>query len=159
MVHSISFLPSIQYAVDSVVEGTQPTTEPEYTTKNRLARALILAALDDHHVRMVKKCENSSSMINILRDRYGNKSFLGQGHLFELLLKTRMDPSESARSYCDRYKMSLDDALDANVNIDHGFAVHQFLRSLDHRFDSFVHFQLHRLQNGDGSKMSSAWEC
>ncbi|CAK4650370.1 unnamed protein product, partial [Aphanomyces euteiches] len=45
--------------------------------------------------------------------------------------------------------MTLEDALDANVKIDHGFAVHQFLRSLDHRFDSFVHFQFHRLQNGD----------
>ncbi|KAH9182571.1 hypothetical protein AeNC1_015453 [Aphanomyces euteiches] len=88
-------------------------------------------------------------MINILRDRYGNKSFLGQGHLFELLLKTRMEPSESARVYCDRFKMTLEDALDANVKIDHGFAVHQFLRSLDHRFDRFVHFQFHRLQNGD----------
>ncbi|CAK4194430.1 unnamed protein product, partial [Aphanomyces euteiches] len=45
--------------------------------------------------------------------------------------------------------MTLEDALDVNVKIDHGFAVHQFLRSLDHRFDSFVHFQFHRLQNGD----------
>ncbi|KAH9144615.1 hypothetical protein AeRB84_011452 [Aphanomyces euteiches] len=134
--------------VDAVVEGTMPDTDPEYTNKNRLAKALILAALDDDHVRMVKKCHHASSMINILRDRYGNKSFLGQGHLFELLLKTRMEPSESARVYCDRFKMTLEDALDANVKIDHGFAVHQFLRSLDHRFDSFVHFQFHRLQNG-----------
>ncbi|CAK4147488.1 unnamed protein product, partial [Aphanomyces euteiches] len=134
--------------VDAVVEGTMPDTDPEYTNKNRLAKALILAALDDDHVRMVKKCHHASSMINILRDRYGNKSFLGQGHLFELLLKTRMEPSESARVYCDRFKMTLEDALDANVKIDHGFAVHQFLRSLDHRFDSFVHFQFHRLHNG-----------
>ncbi|CAK4102928.1 unnamed protein product [Aphanomyces euteiches] len=100
--------------VDAVVEGTMPDTDPEYTNKNRLAKALILAALDDHHVRM-----------------------------------TRMEPSESARVYCDRFKMTLEDALDANVKIDHGFAVHQFLRSMDHRFDSFVHFQFHRLQNGD----------
>ncbi|KAH9095789.1 hypothetical protein LEN26_017690 [Aphanomyces euteiches] len=126
--------PTSYKKVDAVVEGTMPDTDPEYTNKNRLAKALILAALDDHHVRMVKKCQHASSMINTPRP---------------IWQQTRMEPSESARVYCDRFKMTLEDALDANVKIDHGFAVHQFLRSLDHRFDSFVHFQFHRLQNGD----------
>ncbi|RHY19990.1 hypothetical protein DYB32_010128 [Aphanomyces invadans] len=93
--------------VAEVVEGTMPPTHADYYAKNRLDRAIILSDLDDVHVRMVFKIRHAGAMLSRLRERYGNKSFMGKAHLFPALLNLRICQNESARKYCDRFKMHM----------------------------------------------------
>ncbi|ETV92274.1 hypothetical protein H310_13339 [Aphanomyces invadans] len=132
-----------------VVDGTMPPTHADFISKNRLARAIILAGLDNHHVRMVSKQPTAASMMKLLSERYGTKSFMGESYLFQNLMEIRIRHNESARAYCDRFKIHLDEVLDAGMTIDDKLQVHIFLNSLDERFESFINFQAHVFQHGE----------
>ncbi|ETW08684.1 hypothetical protein H310_01212 [Aphanomyces invadans] len=83
--------------VAEVVEGTMPPTHADYYAKNRLARVIILSALDDAQVRMVFKVRDAPAMLSRLRKRYGNKSYMGEAYHFQALLNLRIGQNESAR--------------------------------------------------------------
>ena len=132
--------------VDDVITRRLPQTAEDYTSKNRLARAIILAALDDLHVRMVATSINAADMMKVLRDRYGNKSFVGHGHLIDEVTHMKMKPNETPHAYCDRFKMTVDDAFNAGIKFEDEHVIHFFLTGLDSRFATFVQLQNHMLQ-------------
>ncbi|RHY26396.1 hypothetical protein DYB32_007647, partial [Aphanomyces invadans] len=134
-----------------------PPTHADFIFKNRLARAIILAGLDNHHAQMVSKQPTAASMMKLLSERYGTKSFMGESYLFQNLMEIRIRHNESAREYCDRFKIHLDEVLDAGMTIDDKLQVHIFLNSLDERFESLINFQAHVFQHGeviDGTTLS-----
>ncbi|RHY13267.1 hypothetical protein DYB32_010939 [Aphanomyces invadans] len=126
-----------------------PPSHADFISKNRLARAIILAGLDNHHVRMVSKQPTAASLMKLLSERYGIMSFMGESYLFQNLLEIRIRHNESARAYCDRFKIHLDGVLDDGMTIDDKLQVHTFLNSLDERFESFINFQTHVFQHGE----------
>ncbi|KAH9125045.1 hypothetical protein LEN26_009622 [Aphanomyces euteiches] len=140
--------------VDVVINTTLPPTAEDYTSKNRLARTIIFAALDDLHVRMVINCATAADMMRLLRERYGNKSFVGHGHFIDKVTHMRMKPHETPRAYCDRFNLAIDDAHNSGVK----FAdEHIALNGLDTQFTNFVQLQTHVLQRStiDASTLSS----
>ncbi|KAH9139223.1 hypothetical protein AeRB84_016502 [Aphanomyces euteiches] len=131
-----------------VVEGKIPESDDTYTAKNKLARAIILAALDNTHVRMVSNIATASGMLKLLQQRYGNKSFMGESYLYQSLLELRIRPNESAVAYIDRFKTCIEDVQSAGMNIEPKFSVHVFFNSLDARFETFVNLYSNTFQNG-----------
>ncbi|CAK4917366.1 unnamed protein product, partial [Aphanomyces euteiches] len=123
-----------------------PRTAEDYNSKNILARVIILAAIDDLHARMVYSTEDAVEMMQILRDRYGNKSFVGHGRLIDEVTHMRMRHNETPRSYCDRFDLAIKDATNAGIKFSDEQVVHFFLNGLDSRFNTFVQLQSHLLQ-------------
>ncbi|KAH9153393.1 hypothetical protein AeRB84_004352 [Aphanomyces euteiches] len=87
-------------------------------------------------------------MMELLTNRYGTKSFLGGSHILQDLLQIRIQSNESARTYCDRFKVQVDEVIESGMDVNASLQVYLFLYSLDARFDSFVQFQTHIFQNG-----------
>ncbi|CAK5238876.1 unnamed protein product [Aphanomyces euteiches] len=114
-----------------------PRTVEDYNSKNILARVIILAAIDDLHARMVYSTEDAVEMMQILRDRYGNKSFVGHGRLIDEVTHMRMRHNETPRSYCDRFDLAIKDATNAGI---------KFSDEQDSRFNTFVQLRSHLLQ-------------
>ncbi|KAH9110237.1 hypothetical protein LEN26_013817, partial [Aphanomyces euteiches] len=123
-----------------------PRTAEDYNSKNILARVIILAAIDDLHARMVYSTEDAVEMMQILRDRYGNKSFVGHGRLIDEVTHMRMRHNETPRSYCDRFDLAIKDATNAGIKFSDEQVVHFFLNGLDSRFNTFVQLRSHLLQ-------------
>ncbi|ETW00895.1 hypothetical protein H310_06558 [Aphanomyces invadans] len=107
-----------------VVDGAMPPTHADFISKNRFASAIILAALDNHHVCMVSKQPTAASMMKLLSERYGTKSFMCESYMFQKLLEIRIRHNESAREYCDRFEIRLGGVLDAGMTIDDKLQVH-----------------------------------
>ncbi|KAH9138125.1 hypothetical protein AeRB84_017508 [Aphanomyces euteiches] len=84
--------------------------------------------------------------MQILRDRYGNKSFVGHGRLIDEVTHMRMRHNETPRSYCDRFDLAIKDATNAGIKFSDEQVVHFFLNGLDSRFNTFVQLQSHLLQ-------------
>ncbi|KAH9101497.1 hypothetical protein LEN26_015675, partial [Aphanomyces euteiches] len=117
-----------------VVEGKIPESDDTYTAKNKLARAIILAALDNTHVRMVSKIATASGMACL--SYYSNAT--GTSHLWV----------NRTFAYIDRFKTCIEDVQSAGMNIEPKFSVHVFFNSLDARFDTLVNFYSNTFQNG-----------
>ncbi|KAH9101334.1 hypothetical protein LEN26_015723 [Aphanomyces euteiches] len=95
---------------------------------------------------MVYSTEDAVEMMQILRDRYGNKSFVGHGRLIDEVTHMRMRHNETPRSYCDRFDLAIKDATNAGIKFSDEQVVHFFLNGLDSRFNTFVQLQSHLLQ-------------
>ncbi|KAH9142061.1 hypothetical protein AeRB84_013835 [Aphanomyces euteiches] len=95
---------------------------------------------------MVYSTEDVVEMMQILRDRYGNKSFVGHGRLIDEVTHMRMRHNETPRSYCDRFDLAIKDATNAGIKFSDEQVVHFFLNGLDSRFNTFVQLQSHLLQ-------------
>ncbi|CAK4071151.1 unnamed protein product, partial [Aphanomyces euteiches] len=86
--------------------------------------------------------------MELLKERYGTKSFLGGSHILQDVLQIRIQSNESARMYCDRFKVQVDEVIVSGMDVNASLQVHLFLNSLDARFDFFVQFQTHIFRNG-----------
>ncbi|KAH9122989.1 hypothetical protein AeMF1_005920 [Aphanomyces euteiches] len=95
---------------------------------------------------MVYSTEDAVEMMQILRDRYGNKSFVGHGRLIDEVTHMRMRHNETPRSYCDRFGLAIKDSTHAGIKFSDEQVVHFFLNGLDSRFNTFVQLQSHLLQ-------------
>ncbi|CAK4618183.1 unnamed protein product, partial [Aphanomyces euteiches] len=95
--------------------------------------------------------------MKLLRERYGNKSFVGHGRLIDKVTHMHMKPNETPRTYCDRFKLAIDGAHNSGVKFADEHNIHFFLNGLDTRFTTFVQLQTHVLQRCsiDASTLSS----
>ncbi|KAH9127699.1 hypothetical protein AeMF1_002040 [Aphanomyces euteiches] len=106
---------------------------------------------------MVINCTTAADMMKLLRERYGNKSFVGHGRLIDKVTHMHMKPNETPRTYCDRFKLAIDGAHNSGVKFADEHNIHFFLNGLDTRFTTFVQLQTHVLQRCsiDASTLSS----